>query len=491
MKIRSRLVPAGVFAWLAAVPFAAAQSESVLPRVASPYEPGVIVLSALAILFLSGLLFRGLVRAGVVKSLVWLAPTVLAVSGVCFVGLHVADFRGFEHLYAFVRFMFLFAFFVAVLHPVANVLLPSRTLLTRGGVPPLLRGFAVTLLAVTGMMVLLSWSFPDVSFTPMFVTSGIVSVVVGLAVQDLLGNLLAGVVLSAERPFKVGDWVRIGAVEGAVTQITWRATQVRTREGDCIFIPNSATTKDLVTNYDRPTSLHKIHVPIGLAYETPCGVATAALLDAVRRVEGVKNTPEPRVLVKEFADSAVLYDLELWIDNYESLRVIESDTRREVWYSLKRHGLTIPFPQRDVYLQPVPNVPQEEHARLVSVSGPTRGVLYDLSKGAVTFGRNPDCTAVVSDPQVSGQHAAVERAGDDYRLRDLDSRHGTFLNGHKVTVAALSSGDRIRIGSVNLVFETYRAPVGARLPPVGPGGDRAPEPATDKTASGGADATQV
>jgi small-conductance mechanosensitive channel len=436
-------------------------------------------------------LFRVLVRAGILRSVVWLAPTVLAVSGVAFVGLHVADLSGFDRLYAFVRFMFLFALFVAVLHPVASVLLPSQTLLTRGGVPPLLRGFAVTLLAVTGMLVLLSWSFPDVSFTPMFVTSGIVSVVVGLAVQDLLGNLLAGVVLSAERPFKVGDWVRIGSVEGEVTQITWRATQVRTREGDCIFVPNGVTTKDLVTNFDRPTSLHKVHIPVGLTYATPCGVATAALLDAARRVEGVKRAPEPRVLLHEFADSAVVYDLEIWIDNYESLRVIESDTRREIWYSLRRHGLTIPFPQRDVHLQPVVETPSDEQARLVVVNGPMRGVLYDLSKGAVTFGRNPDCTAVVTDPHVSGQHAAVERAGDGYRLRDLGSRHGTFVNGRKVTAETLTPGDMIAIGSVNLVFETHCVPAGSRLPPSGPADEKEAEPVAAKPVAGATDATQV
>jgi small-conductance mechanosensitive channel len=461
---------------------ALAQSISPDAQSPSPYEPGLIVLATVLILLAGGLLFRALVRVRVAHSILWLPTVLMIVSGVVFAALHVAEFTGFPNLYSFVRFLFLLALFGSVLYPVANFLLPSQAMLTRGGVPPLLRGVAIVLFSVTGMLILLSWSFPQVSFTPMFVTSGIVSVVVGLAVQDLLGSLLAGVVISAERPFKVGDWVQIGAVEGEVTKITWRATQVRTRDNDCVLIPNNLVTKDLVKNFELPTAVHRLRIRMGLPYDTPCGLATAALVEAASHTEGVLKSPEPTVLLLDFADSAVTYELRAWIDNYESANTIESNIRKAIWYAMKRYGITIPFPQRDVNFRRIREEPEERHARMVIVNGPMRGTLYNLSAAPTIFGRSPECSVVMSDPRVSNQHAVIEPDGDRYRLRDLDSRHGTLVNGRKITSDVLDQGDMITIGSVNFVFETNRAPLGARLPPSGP---------TDDIIFSGSDSTQA
>ena len=84
-------------------------------------------------------------------------------------------------------------------------------------------------------------------------TTAVGAVVIGLALQDTLGNLFAGLAIQIEKPFRVGDWVTIGGQDGIVSEITWRATKMRTKAGNFVVVPNSMLAKDTITNYCEPT----------------------------------------------------------------------------------------------------------------------------------------------------------------------------------------------------------------------------------------------
>ena len=442
-----------------AVPQALAQTPAMPPAVpSSPYEPGLMLLAITGIVVTGTAIFRLLLRLRLVSRLEWVSPVLIFVTGCLWLFLKVGRFADIPNLLALVGFLLGFEVFVSVLIPVARWVLPTRALRTRAGVPPLLRGMAVIALAFTGMFILLSWAFPTLSFTPVFVTSGVVSIVLGLALQELLSNLMAGIVLGIERPFNVGDWVRIGQTEGEVVELTWRAMLVRTREGDHLLIPNNLTARETVVNFDRPTSEHLVKIHVGLAYETPCGVASEALLEAASKVQEVLRTPAPAVYLKDFQDSAILYELRVWIDNYGSLHGIESEVRKEVWYALRRHGVTISFPQRDVNLRTIAPEPLDRRYRLVMTGGPLRGTRIPLGKDPAFIGRNEDCAIQVSDQHVSGRHAVIEPCDGGHRLRDLGSRRGTLVNGQLVESALLASGDEIRVGPVALVYEVQSVP---------------------------------
>ncbi len=433
--------------------------ETAAPSVpVSPYEPGLMVLAVTGILILGGTLVRLLRMLRLINRLAWILPVLIFLTGGLWLFLRVGHFADIPHLFALIGFLLAFLVFISILLPVAQWLLPSRALQTRGGVPALLRGMAVAILAFVGLFVLLSWTFPTLNFTPVFVTSGVVSIVLGLALQDLLGNLMAGIVMSVERPFKIGDWIRIGDTEGEAVEQTWRTTLVRTRNGDHLLIPNSLAAKEVLINYDRPTPEHLVLIHVGVAYDTPCGAAMGALLDAASKVPEVLRTPAPAVFLKDFQDSAVLYELRIWIDNYGSLPAIESDVRKQIWYAFKRHGVTIPFPQRDVNIRHPAEPSHKEYGRLVVTGGPLRGTTFALGTGNTTIGRAAENRLVVADQAISNHHAIIEPHEGGHQLRDLGSRSGTLLNGQRIESAVLAQGDEIRIGPVALVYETHAAP---------------------------------
>ncbi len=447
-----------------AIPSWGQAPETLTPAVpVSPYESGLMLLAVTGILVLGGAIMRVLRLLRWIQRPVWTLPVLIFLTGGLWLFLRIGRFADVPRLSALIGFLLSFLVFVAVLVPVARWVLPSRALQTRGGVPVLLRGAAVVVLAFVGLFVLLSWSFPNLNFTPVFVTSGVVSIVLGLALQELLGNLMAGIVMSVERPFKIGDWIRVGATEGEAVEQTWRATLVRSRENDYVLIPNNVAAREIMVNYDRPTSDHLVKIHVGVAYDTPCGEAVEALLEAAGKVEEILRAPAPAVYLKDFQDSSILYELRVWIDNYGSLHAIESEARKQIWYAFKRHGVTIPFPQRDVHVRRQVEAQQETYCRLVVTGGPLRGTLFALGSGSATVGRAADSTIVMVDQHVSNHHAVIEPHEGGHRLRDLGSRYGTLLNGQLVESALLAQGDEIRIGPVALVYETRAAPPSVRI----------------------------
>jgi small-conductance mechanosensitive channel len=374
------------------------------------------------------------------------------------VGLSLSGLQGIDDLLRLLKFLFAYWVFLTVLTCAARFVLPSREQRTRGGVPPLIRYLAVIVLAICGLFSLLSWAFEDLDFTPLFVTSGVVSIVVGMAVKDPLGNLLAGVVVGVERPFTVGDWIWVDDVEGEVVEVSWRATALRTRENDRLLIPNSIMATQRLLNYDRPSALHMHKTYVSVTYGTPPGLAAKALIEAASRVQGVVASPPPAAHFREYDDFALKYELRAWIDNYGSLPVIDSDLRREIWYAFKRHGITIPFPIRDVNLRRAMEPPMLTRARLVAQTGPISGGVYELGEEPMTIGRHPRSRICIADPHVSSDHAVIEAADGHFLVRDLGSRMGTTLNGVRVSEAVLEQGDEINVGPVTLIYEMNAAP---------------------------------
>lgn len=462
---------------------AAEQTATKIP--ASPYEPGLMLLSVTVILVSGLAILRALRFLRLIQRPIWILPLLAFLTFALWLFLRIGRFADVPHLSALVGFLLAFLVFISILLPLAQWVVPSREQQTRGGMPVLLRGMAVVILACVGLFVLLSWAFPSFNFTPVFVTSGIVSIVLGLALQELLSNLFAGIVMSVERPYKIGDWISVGQVEGEVLEQTWRATMVRTRVNDCVLIPNTLVTREVLVNHDRPTSDFLVKLHVGVAYETPCGTAIDALLDAASRVEEVLKTPASEVFLKDFQDSAILYELRVWIDNYRSLHAIENEVRKQIWYSFKRHGVTIAFPQRDVNLRQVIEPLQAPSYRLVVTGGPLRGTMFPLQAAPVTIGRAADNTITVADLHVSNRHASIEPQKEGCLLRDLGSRYGTLLNGQLIESAHLVQGDEIVIGPVAFVYETHAVPLTVkaerRVVPAPPGRHATPSGATVAT----------
>ncbi len=359
----------------------------------------------------------------------------------------------------FAQLVSLFLLFLIILLVIVRLVFPSQRSRTRASLPILVRNLTVFVLALIVFFLLLLYLFPEINLTPVFLTSGVLSIVIGLAVQDILSNLLAGLVLSFDRPFKVNDWVHLDDVEGEVIRITWRTTRIRNFENDIIELPNSRISKAKIVNHCAPTTIHMRKLYVGVTYETPPGIARKALLEAAVRVNGVRTKPAPAVHFRKYEDSSLLFELRVWLDNYALYPVIESELHKEVWYAFKRHNITIPFPIRDINFKKITEIPTKQIARLIACTDPWKGSIFELSESKNTIGRTPDNSITLKDPQVSKNHAVVFFNGKDFILRDQKSRHGTWLNGKKISESRLQQGDEITIGPVKFIFEMNSVPV--------------------------------
>lgn len=193
-------------------------------------------------------------------------------------------------------------------------------------------------------------SFPGADLGAILTTSAILSIVLGLALQESLSNVFAGLMLTIDRPFKPGEWIDIDGKEGKVLDSNWRSTRVLTRDDDVIYVPNNVMAKANVLNYSSPTPLHLCKREIGIGYDVPPNKVRNVLVNMMLHVDGVLKEPSPDVYLKEYSDSAILYDMRFWISDYDRRSRIEAEVMRSVWYHLKRNGISVPFPIRDVYL---------------------------------------------------------------------------------------------------------------------------------------------
>ena len=175
-------------------------------------------------------------------------------------------------------------------------------------------------------------------------TSAVGAVVVGFALQDTLGNLFSGLAIQVEKPFKVGQWIAIGDREGQVQEITWRATKLRTKAGQFLVVPNGIISKEAILNYSEPIIPTRLEVEVGASYMTPPNDVKAALREALANSPLVLTTPLPDILVREFAGSAINYVVRFWVADYGLDQEAQDQVRTNIWYTLRRRNIEIPWP---------------------------------------------------------------------------------------------------------------------------------------------------
>lgn len=198
-------------------------------------------------------------------------------------------------------------------------------------------------------------------------TSALLTAVVGLSLQETLGNLFAGLAIQAQRPFGVGDWISLEPDQrfaGRVIEINWRATTVLTNEQIELIIPNAVLAKSTIHNYTKPTVASRREVFVQAPYEVSPQCVHDALLSAVMDVDGILEAPEPAAQTKNFADSGIEYRLLYFIDEFSQRDRIDSEVRQRIWYAFQRVGISIPFPIRTVHVHTVAPEARNEAAKL-------------------------------------------------------------------------------------------------------------------------------
>lgn len=273
----------------------------------------------------------------------------------------------------------------------------------------------------------------------LLIAPGIAAVVIGLAMQDLMGNIIAGVALQVGKPFQHGDWLWVDNRYAEVIEVNWRSTRFRTVDEISVEIPNRDLAKQTIVNLNLPSRLHAMRIPVNIDYAAPPTRVKGVLLHATVNAKGVAPEPKPKVYLKNFADSAVEYEIKFWMSDHGQYSDICDAIRTNIWYGLQRHGIKMPYPVRTVQLErPARNKQQEVQntARIMLRQQPLFKCLNDnqldalLPRGRVVhFGIGE--TLIQQGDHGESMFILVDGAANVMVQR----------NGSPMHVASLSSGD--------------------------------------------------
>lgn len=208
-------------------------------------------------------------------------------------------------------------------------------------VPSVVRGLGL-LVAYTVAVLSVVGSVTGVNLAPVLATSTVITVVLGLALQDTLGNLFSGLALSLEKPFQVGDWLLIDNVEGRVELMGWRAVHLRTFTADIVTVPNAVIAKARVQNFSRPAPLHARNVDVLAPANADPDVVVAAAQAACASVPALRKEPAPRIWLREQTPVAQRWHLNVWLDDFAIHDNTESELRQAWVREARKAGLELP-----------------------------------------------------------------------------------------------------------------------------------------------------
>jgi small-conductance mechanosensitive channel len=183
----------------------------------------------------------------------------------------------------------------------------------------------------------------------LFAAGAVVAVALGFAMQNILQNFVSGVILLAERSITESDVLEVDGQVVRVQKMGTRATVARTRDEEEIIIPNSTLVQSSVTNYTLGDSLYRIRAQVGVAYGSDMDRVTEVLKIAGESISERVQEKDPIILLLEFGDSSVVFEVSIWAKDPWAARVTRSALNMAVWRSFKEAGITIAFPQLDVH----------------------------------------------------------------------------------------------------------------------------------------------
>ncbi len=190
--------------------------------------------------------------------------------------------------------------------------------------------------------------------TSLLTTSALLTAVIGLSLQDTLGNLFAGLAIQAQRPFEVGDWVQFDDRRehiGRIVEINWRAAKVLTIENVEVTVPNSMLAKAALRNYSKPEPRVRVSVAVPAPFDWPPRKVQELLLGILKDVPGIAHDANPMAVITNFSERGVEYELRYFIQDFSQREIIAGMVRERIWYVLRREGVMLPVPQRAVWMR--------------------------------------------------------------------------------------------------------------------------------------------
>jgi small conductance mechanosensitive channel len=181
---------------------------------------------------------------------------------------------------------------------------------------------------------------------------GVIGLALAFAAQDSVANVISGIIIFWDKPFEVGDWIKVEEQFGRVNNITLRSTRIRTPRNTYVVIPNKSIIDAVLENLSQHGEL-RVDVAVGIAYKEDILAARRVLLEAVSRIDTVKSDPAPDVVVQELGDSSVNLQIRVWIDAAQDRQSTQFKAIEAAKLALDEAGIEIPFPHLQLFVDDV------------------------------------------------------------------------------------------------------------------------------------------
>jgi small-conductance mechanosensitive channel len=313
--------------------------------------------------------------------------------------------------------------------------------LKRIDAPTLIRNIFTIVAFTILFLIAFTLLFPGVNLGALFTTSAIFGVILGLALQDTLGNFFAGISLQADRPFQVGDVITLGAqrLTGVVEEISWRAIKIRTFSNHVVLIANSTAAKEPIEVCPRG-NLNARLVFFNTLYTDSPAKTIHVVREAVREADNVSEKISPIVRIKNLGDNGIDYEVKYWPEDYAKYNDTDALVRQRIWYAFRRAGINFAFPTRTLHVERRPGAAMRD--------GDGGAITERLSAVDIFAPLSAEETSMLAQAAVSHVFAPGEtviRAGEPgssmFVVHKGRVRVQVSENGRARTVATLNEGD--------------------------------------------------
>lgn len=273
------------------------------------------------------------------------APNMMTVTGISLV----------ENILSIFKVALWLAFVVVIIRLITRFLF--ETVLRSAAqteIATLLKTVISVIIYIVAFFIIFQSQFPQIELAPLFTGSAIIGIVVGLALQDTLGNLFAGLALQVDHPFEVGDVIMISnRGQGVVESVSWRGVRIRTFQNKLLVISNAVLGKETI-EVSPQHNLNARLVMFNTTYSCSPAKTAALVREVVRQVDNVSQKIRPIVRIRDFGESRLDWEIKYWPENYARFNDTDANIRQRIWYLFQREGISFAFPTRTVYTENAP-----------------------------------------------------------------------------------------------------------------------------------------
>lgn len=240
----------------------------------------------------------------------------------------------------------IFAYLFVIL--INKLLLSEDNILTGKQIIPKLGRDVINLVVMIFTSAMIFSNVWSIDLGSIITALGVGSLVLGLALQEPLGNLFNGIALLMAKPFTKGDWIIINGNIGKAIEINWRSVKIISSHNEEIILPNNLIAKEKIVNLSHPSRIHANLLKIGFSYESSPTDVKNMLLQLARDNEKILNKPQPIAMTLSYDDYCITYGVRYYINDYKDNSLIENEILSAIYYKAKAANIVIPYPRYDL-----------------------------------------------------------------------------------------------------------------------------------------------